>query len=199
MRSKKVCPNNPSKKPAGEFSICWCKIAEEMNIYLNKKLRSLYDVKIYNYIYIYIVCLDPGLKSTRCSTLATPPSQKFHRSPTPPSNHSPKLHIFQAPWATYDSPVPLQDFSLGRFQPAQFRKNQRPDPTKKWRFGSDDFPFWIRGFSASMLIFFQGFFLLSLRIQAWPRKGIFPTILFWWDWDHQSSSRERSGFLGFCE
>ena len=31
------------------------------------------------------------------------------------------------------------------------------------------------------------------------RKGISPTILLWgWDWDHQSYSREESGFLGGC-
>ena len=30
-----------------------------------------------------------------------------------------------------------------------------------------------------------------------PKKGINPTILLWgWDWDHQSYSREGSGFLG---
>ena len=37
----------------------------------------------------------------------------------------------------------------------------------------------------------------SLRIQLCPKKGISPIILFWgWDWDHQSYSREGSGFLG---
>ena len=36
-----------------------------------------------------------------------------------------------------------------------------------------------------------------LRIQICPWKGISPIFLFWgWDWDHQSYSRERSGFLG---
>ena len=38
---------------------------------------------------------------------------------------------------------------------------------------------------------------LSLRIQKYLKKGISPTILFWgWDSDHQSYSREGSGFLG---
>ena len=38
---------------------------------------------------------------------------------------------------------------------------------------------------------------LTWRIQICPKKGISPTFLFWgWDWDHQSYSRERSGFLG---
>ena len=37
----------------------------------------------------------------------------------------------------------------------------------------------------------------TLRIQICPKKGISPTILFWgWDWDHQTYSREGSGFLG---
>ena len=37
----------------------------------------------------------------------------------------------------------------------------------------------------------------SLKIQICPWKGISPIFLFWgWDWDHQSYSRERSGFLG---
>ena len=37
----------------------------------------------------------------------------------------------------------------------------------------------------------------SLRIQVCPKKGINPTILLWGqDWDHQSYSREGSGFLG---
>ena len=39
---------------------------------------------------------------------------------------------------------------------------------------------------------------LSLRIQICPKNGIFPTILFWgWDLDHQSYSRDGSGFLGY--
>ena len=37
----------------------------------------------------------------------------------------------------------------------------------------------------------------SLRIQVCPKKGINLTILLWgWDWDHQSYTREGSGFLG---
>ena len=37
----------------------------------------------------------------------------------------------------------------------------------------------------------------TLRIQVCPKEGINPTILLWgWDWDHQSYSREGSGFLG---
>ena len=37
----------------------------------------------------------------------------------------------------------------------------------------------------------------ALRIQVCPKEGINPTILLWgWDWDHQSYSREGSGFLG---
>ena len=37
----------------------------------------------------------------------------------------------------------------------------------------------------------------TLRIQVCPKKRISPTILFWrWDFDHQSYSRERFGFLG---
>ena len=40
----------------------------------------------------------------------------------------------------------------------------------------------------------------TLRIQVCPKKGINPTILLWgWDWDHQSYSREGSGFLGIAE
>ena len=39
---------------------------------------------------------------------------------------------------------------------------------------------------------------LPLRIQVCPKKGIISTILFWgWDLDHQSYSREGSGFLGY--
>ena len=39
----------------------------------------------------------------------------------------------------------------------------------------------------------------SLRNQTCPKKGIHLIILFWgWDWDHQSYSREGSGFLGPC-
>ena len=37
----------------------------------------------------------------------------------------------------------------------------------------------------------------SLRIQVCPTKGINPTILLWgWDWDHQTYSREGYGSLG---
>ena len=37
----------------------------------------------------------------------------------------------------------------------------------------------------------------TLRIQVCPNKGMSPTILLWgWDLDHQSYSREGSGFLG---
>ena len=37
----------------------------------------------------------------------------------------------------------------------------------------------------------------SLRIQICPKKGINPTILLWgWDWDHQTYSREGYGSLG---
>ena len=37
----------------------------------------------------------------------------------------------------------------------------------------------------------------SLRIQICPEKGIEPRILLWgWDWDHQTYSRDGSGFLG---
>ena len=36
-----------------------------------------------------------------------------------------------------------------------------------------------------------------LRIQVCPKKGIDPTILLWgWDWDHQTYSREGYGSLG---
>ena len=39
---------------------------------------------------------------------------------------------------------------------------------------------------------------LSLRIQVCPKKGINPTILLWgWDWDHQTYSREGYGSLGY--
>ena len=34
-------------------------------------------------------------------------------------------------------------------------------------------------------------------IQVCPEKGIISTILLWgWDWDHQTYSREGSGLLG---
>jgi len=34
----------------------------------------------------------------------------------------------------------------------------------------------------------------ALRIQVCPEKGINPTILLWgWDWDHQTCSREGYG------
>ena len=37
----------------------------------------------------------------------------------------------------------------------------------------------------------------TLRIQVCPKEGINPTILLWgWDWDHQTYSREGYGFLG---
>ena len=37
----------------------------------------------------------------------------------------------------------------------------------------------------------------TLRIQICPKKGINPTILLWgWDWDHQTYSREWHGSLG---
>ena len=40
---------------------------------------------------------------------------------------------------------------------------------------------------------------LSLSIQVCPKKGINPTMLLWgWDWDHQTYSREGYGSLGFC-
>ena len=39
---------------------------------------------------------------------------------------------------------------------------------------------------------------VSLRIQTCPKKGISPIILLWgWDCDHQSYSREVFGFLGY--
>ena len=38
---------------------------------------------------------------------------------------------------------------------------------------------------------------LTLSIQLCPKKGINPTILLWgWDWDHQTYSREGYGCLG---
>ena len=37
----------------------------------------------------------------------------------------------------------------------------------------------------------------TLSIQVCPEKGINPTILLWgWDWDHQTYSREGYGSLG---
>ena len=37
----------------------------------------------------------------------------------------------------------------------------------------------------------------ALRIQICPKKGINLTILLWgWDWDHQTYSREGYGLLG---
>ena len=39
---------------------------------------------------------------------------------------------------------------------------------------------------------------IPLSIQVCPKKGINPTILLWgWDWDHQTYSREGYGSLGF--
>jgi len=39
---------------------------------------------------------------------------------------------------------------------------------------------------------------VSLRIQICPEKGISPVILLWgWDWDHQTYSREGYGSLGY--
>ena len=38
---------------------------------------------------------------------------------------------------------------------------------------------------------------LTLSIQLCPKKGINPTILLWgWDWNHQTYSREGYGCLG---
>ena len=38
---------------------------------------------------------------------------------------------------------------------------------------------------------------VALSIQVCPKKGINPTILLWgWDWDHQTYSREGYGSLG---
>ena len=40
--------------------------------------------------------------------------------------------------------------------------------------------------------------LISLRIQICPKNPIIPTILLWgWDWDHQTYSREGYGSLGY--
>ena len=37
----------------------------------------------------------------------------------------------------------------------------------------------------------------ALRIHVFPKKGINPTILLWgWDWDHQTYSREGYGSIG---
>ena len=37
----------------------------------------------------------------------------------------------------------------------------------------------------------------SVRIQVCPKKGVNPIMLLWgWDWDHQTYSREGFGFLG---
>ena len=37
----------------------------------------------------------------------------------------------------------------------------------------------------------------TLRIQVCRKKGINPTVLLWgWDWDHQTYSRESYGSLG---
>ena len=37
----------------------------------------------------------------------------------------------------------------------------------------------------------------ALSIQVCPKKGINPRVLLWgWDWDHQSYSRDGSGCLG---
>ena len=43
-------------------------------------------------------------------------------------------------------------------------------------------------------------YYISLSIQVCPKKGINPTILLWgWDWDHQTYSREGYGSLGFYQ
>ena len=43
----------------------------------------------------------------------------------------------------------------------------------------------------------HGLYIYTLRIQVCPKKGINPTILLWgWDWDHQTYSREGYGSLG---
>ena len=43
-------------------------------------------------------------------------------------------------------------------------------------------------------------FHCSLSIQVCPKKGINPAILLWvWDWDHQTYSREGYGSLGVGE
>ncbi len=40
----------------------------------------------------------------------------------------------------------------------------------------------------------------ALSIQVCPKKGINPTVLLWgWDWDHQSYSRDGSGCLGMIK
>ena len=42
--------------------------------------------------------------------------------------------------------------------------------------------------------------VLTLGIQVCPKKGINPTILLWgWDWDHQTYSRERYESLGISQ
>ena len=61
------------------------------------------------------------------------------------------------------------------------------------------FAVWFR-LNASLSASSMNMFCLSLRIQICPKKGISPTsiVLFWgWDGDHQSYSREGSGFLGY--
>ena len=51
--------------------------------------------------------------------------------------------------------------------------------------------------NSSDLFFCEDHFDGTLRIQVCPKKGISPTILLGgWDLDHQSYSREGSGFLG---
>ena len=61
---------------------------------------------------------------------------------------------------------------------------QEESPEKK--------PLEIQGITTS-----ESLCVYSLRIQICPKKGITPIFLFWgWDWDHQSYSREGSGFLG---
>ena len=80
--------------------------------------------------------------------------------------------------------------------------NRRPwcDPTQAA--GPKSLNFYLKKKLKSFLDFtkWQMFFWVfenALRIQICPEKGISLTILFWgWDSDHQSYSREGSGFLG---
>ena len=135
------------------------------------------------------------------------------------------LTLSLAVWPNVWPPVQSLEDSWGTKMPINIKKNRYSQETRISMTKTYEDPniFWMSCFLLLVIIlffFFSSFLIffvfpfypqkhgfswskssesLTLRIQVCPKKGINPTILLWgWDWDHQTYSREGYGSLGLC-
>ena len=133
------------------------------------------------------------------------------------------LSLSLAVWPNVWPPVQSLEDSWGTKMPINIKKNRYSQETRISMTKTYEDPniFWMSCFLLLVIIlffFFSSFLIffvfpfypqkhcfswskssesLTLRIQVCPKKGINPTILLWgWDWDHQTYSREGYGSLG---